>query len=182
MSPNRPWERLPSEGDQPFAYFEVYRKMGPERSVSAVAKQVGRAPATIKRHCRVYKWTGRAAAWDAHVSQAQDAATLDELEKLRREQVQRLGELNKLCYEALKTRLEGKSAKAPKDTCDGGELSDGVLSRLFLDTIRLQRLVVGQSTESVDVQEKKDLSKYLTAAQIAQLRTMKRRVDGEPSN
>ena len=46
---SRPWEIQDGESARQFALFALYRDMGPDRSVHAVGKAVGRTNGTVNK-------------------------------------------------------------------------------------------------------------------------------------
>lgn len=70
-----PWERLPGEPAKWFSRFEVFRLLGPERTMEAtwrsIRTQQGKAQSNTRPTqpwfdtSRKWKWGERAAAWDA---------------------------------------------------------------------------------------------------------------------
>jgi len=62
-----PWERQPKETDVAFEAFAVYRDMGPERSVSKVAKKCSKNASLLNRWSSTHSWVSRSAAFDNEV-------------------------------------------------------------------------------------------------------------------
>ncbi len=167
MTTDKPWERQDGEGDAPWAAFEVYRLLGADRDLKTVAAQLGRSPNTTQKHSSRWQWRSRAAAWDAEVARRGDDAALGEAEQLRREQVRQLAEISARLFRAFEA-----AAKAD-------EFSGPTAARLFFEAVKLRRLVVGEATEAVAVEAKRDLSKVLSGEQLEQLVAMKVLLDGE---
>ena len=60
----KPWERRNDEGTKPYEAFAIYRDMGRERSLRAVAEQLQKSDTLMGRWSGKYEWVKRAAAWD----------------------------------------------------------------------------------------------------------------------
>jgi hypothetical protein len=74
------WERMPGESDPSWEGFTLYKAMDPrERSMAAVARQMGKHENTILNQSKRYFWPMRAKAWDRYVAQNADAAAQEEL-------------------------------------------------------------------------------------------------------
>jgi hypothetical protein len=65
--PREPWERRPGETSKSFAAFAVYRDLGPERSLSKVAKRLSKRVEQMKRWSRENDWKARADQFDHHI-------------------------------------------------------------------------------------------------------------------
>ncbi len=97
-----PWDRLPSESAAAYRAFIVYRDMGTDRSLSAVARRLktrtggdsegakNRAPSRIKHWSTTHRWVERAAAWDAMLQGAADAVRIQEAERWERRRLRQL--------------------------------------------------------------------------------------------
>ncbi len=167
MASDRSWERQQGEGDAAWAAFEMYRSLGAGRSLEVAAARLGRSLSTLKKHSSRWRWRSRTAAWDAEVARRGDEAALGEVERLRRAQVKDLAEISAKLFKAFE-------AAAAAD-----EFNGPTAVRLFFEAVKLQRLVVGESTETVKVEPKPDLS-VLSAEQLGQLRVIQERLrDGE---
>lgn len=81
----RPWEKRPDEGHKAFRAFQEYCKLGGERSTGQVAANLDRTPNLIKGWSSAYDWVARAAAWDDHMGQLEQA----QREKVRAEFAER---------------------------------------------------------------------------------------------
>lgn len=66
---SKPWLRQRGESSRVYRYFEVYRDLGPERSLEKVRQEFGKRSVNIslrrlERLSVRYHWVERAAAWD----------------------------------------------------------------------------------------------------------------------
>jgi len=62
------FERQPRESAKAFAAFSVYRDMGPERSLAAVAEKLGKSKVMMEKWSRKFHWPARVAAHGAHLA------------------------------------------------------------------------------------------------------------------
>lgn len=74
MADNPIWKRLPSDTDKSFEAFALYRDMGANRSLKAVAEKLGKSDTIIGRWSTNNDWVNRVAAFDASL----DEKNLDE--------------------------------------------------------------------------------------------------------
>jgi hypothetical protein len=61
------FERLPGESSPAFAAFGIYRDLGPQRSLRAVGRKLGKSGSLIERWSSRWMWCTRAAAYDAYL-------------------------------------------------------------------------------------------------------------------
>lgn len=88
----QPWDPQPNETGRAYATFEIYRNMGPGRSIGRVIQATGRAISTVKEWSRHHNWVYRAASWDAE----QRRLTGEQRDKARRDAVDREGRVASL--------------------------------------------------------------------------------------
>jgi hypothetical protein len=67
------WERQTTDTDKSWEAFEIYRAMGPSRSLAKVAQQLGKSTPLMERWSRNHSWAARVASWDRH-----EARTINE--------------------------------------------------------------------------------------------------------
>lgn len=58
------WERQEGESPQAFEAFRTYRDMGEKRTLSAVARELGKSLQLIERWKKAWSWKDRALAYD----------------------------------------------------------------------------------------------------------------------
>jgi len=81
----KPWEQLPGESGLAFSAFNVYRKMGWQRSLRRAHKLVDEASAlpaclgSFWNWSKKYQWSQRAHAWDAAQSRIEESRLSREL-------------------------------------------------------------------------------------------------------
>lgn len=62
------FERQSRESAKAFAAFSLYRDMGPERSLAAVAAKLGKSKVMMEKWSRKFDWPARVAAHGAHLA------------------------------------------------------------------------------------------------------------------
>lgn len=66
----KPWDQLPDETDTAYHRFSIYLKMGPERTLDRVRKEVGKKSGyqrQLERWSSKYNWVKRASLFDGHI-------------------------------------------------------------------------------------------------------------------
>lgn len=71
----QPFEQQPKETDKAFAAFALYLSMGPERSLDAVRKKLGKSARLIERWSSVWQWSERVTAHATHLAIVEREAT-----------------------------------------------------------------------------------------------------------
>ncbi|GGU50408.1 hypothetical protein [Streptomyces lavendofoliae] len=64
MTAAQPWEPQPDESAPAFEAFTIYRDLGPLRSATKTARQLGKSPSLMQRWAIRHTWSTRARAWD----------------------------------------------------------------------------------------------------------------------
>ncbi len=117
----------PGETSKAFAAFCAYRDMGPERSLVAVGRELGKSGTLLERWSDRHQWTTRAAAYDAHMDSVRrggyekaehDAAFRAHLSDLR-SMAARLKETGRLCLEVADRSLKAALKLPPEATTTG---------------------------------------------------------------
>lgn len=62
------WERQHYEKPKPYAYFELFRDMGPHRTMRALAEEIGLSHDYIREVSIRWRWPERIRAWDDHIA------------------------------------------------------------------------------------------------------------------
>jgi len=65
------WERRTGEGAVAFSGFQTYIYMGPERTIAAVAAQVGVKESTVRQWSAKFDWVERSKDWDGFLAEIQ---------------------------------------------------------------------------------------------------------------
>ena len=68
------FEQRPKESAKAFAAFRVYLEMGSQRSLALTAGKVGKSKVLMERWSRRYDWSGRVAAYAAHLASVEREA------------------------------------------------------------------------------------------------------------
>ena len=63
------FEQQPRESSKAFAAFQVYLRMGPQRSLAAVGQQLGKSGTVIERWSTKFDWVSRVQAHAAHLAE-----------------------------------------------------------------------------------------------------------------
>ena len=167
METTKPWDRLPNEGDAPWAAFEHYRMSRPEdRTVAATAKALGRARRTHLNYCLKYKWRDRVKAWDKAQAAAYDEEILNIARVKAREQMSILDDLGTFVAAKARELVEGLGTDEERPA----ELREIML--LAEKVMIGQRLIVGEATDRSEVRNTTDVSKLTPEARAALRRVM----------
>jgi hypothetical protein len=78
LEPRRPtlaFEQQHKESAKAFAAFSLYLSLGPDRSLAAVGRKLGKSVVLLQRWSRRWDWAGRVAAYAAHLAAAEREAT-----------------------------------------------------------------------------------------------------------
>lgn len=179
----RPWERLPREGEGPWALFMAYRDMawpqGPghtfvERQISGaggLAEMAGMNADYLHQLSRAYWWKQRAGAWDREVQRRRDAADLSEAEVIRQRQQRRLAKLSNI----LEIEINKLASRASDPDLPQMTPKDIVSTAEFIT--KQERLMAGESTENVNHTGAWDLEK-LSVDDLAELDRIRRKAQG----
>lgn len=148
--PAKPWERQPGESRHAFKAFTVYRDMEP-RSLPEAARlyreyrrgdrrATGTRPAStsrIRAWCVTHSWVARALAWDAE----QDRLVRERATKVRLEMADRqIKSAKAIQYKAIE-RLS---------RMDPDELRPADVLNFFIQGSKLERLAMGEPTETTE--------------------------------
>lgn len=69
-----PFEQQPRESNKAFAAFSLYLGLGPQRSLAAVAREVGKSKRMMERWSRRFDWPARVQAHAGHLAQMERQA------------------------------------------------------------------------------------------------------------
>src|SRR5579859_397811 len=62
------FEQQPKESEKAFAAFSMYLSLGPERSLAAVGRKLGKSKVMMEKWSRRFEWSARIAAYGAHMA------------------------------------------------------------------------------------------------------------------
>ena len=144
------WERQENETAKPFEAFCIYRDLGPGRSLSQVAKSLGKSDTLMSRWSSEYDWVKRAAAWDHE----QDRIA-------RQEQIKEIVDMRKRHAKIAKKALDKISVAL--DSIDPEDMSNADIARLMSEASKLERISRG---DVGDVIEERDGGEAINPVQI----------------
>ncbi len=98
---DRPWERQNGEGEKAFAAFVIYRDMGRERTVTAVAKQLSKSRQLVERWKERWNWQERVRAYDNELEKEAKAAAVKATREMAERHIRIAMQLQKKALEAL---------------------------------------------------------------------------------
>ena len=110
---DKPWERQKGEGEKAFEAFAIYRDMGPERSITAVAKQLSKSRQLIERWKGRWEWPERVRAYDNDLEKAARKKAVADRKAMTMRHIGIAMQLQKKALEALE-KLSVKDM-TPKD-------------------------------------------------------------------
>ncbi|MFF3337886.1 hypothetical protein [Streptomyces flavidovirens] len=135
------WERQSGESVQAFEAFAVYRDLGPARSLTKAARELGKSRALLGRWSRQFAWVMRAAAYDRE----QDRLFLAEQAQARRDIARRHAKLAQAVQSKAVARLQ---------TLDPRELSPSELLRYIQVAAEIERRAVGEAPAAGAVEDR----------------------------
>lgn len=91
-----PFEQQPEESSKAFGAFVVYRNLGPERTLSAVARKIEKSNQLMGRWSKRYNWKARAAAWDAEADKRALELQVKEIAEMRDRHAGLAGKIQKI--------------------------------------------------------------------------------------
>lgn len=139
-----PWARQPDESDVAFEAFTIYRDLGPQRSQSAVARQINRELSQLKGWSLRHSWVARSLAWDDHLDAIARAAMERARVDMGRKHAEAAMKMLEIGLEGLETVRE-KMQQPDVDPKDVREFIEAA--------IKLERLARGEA-ESVSEQRR----------------------------
>jgi hypothetical protein len=158
----RAFEQQARESAKAFEAFSVYLNMGPERSLAAVGRKLGKSRALLERWSAKFDWAERVLAHDLHLATVEREATEavargKSAEWLKRQQEvrEREWEMHERCIAAAKRALAAfmEREKVYANLAD--------VSRILEVASKLGRLATGLATDrtesSVEVEAKLDV-------------------------
>jgi hypothetical protein len=146
------FEQKPKESAKAFAAFSVYLSMGPERSLAAVGKRLGKSAGLIERWSGKFDWPGRVQAHASHMAvvereaseamvRSKSAEWLKRAEQVREREWQMHERCIAVAEKALKAFMDREKVYA--------NLAD--ISRILEVASKLGRLAAGMATEKTEV-------------------------------
>ncbi len=97
----RSWERQPHESAQAYAAFDIYCKLGAERTLGAVAKECNKSVSLMGRWSSTWDWQRRSRDYDNEVKRRELAEAQKAQRKMRERQIQTAMLMQKKAIQAL---------------------------------------------------------------------------------
>lgn len=160
----QPWERRENESVKAYEAFVLYREMGSDRSIRAVAQRLGKSNALISRWSCNYNWQERIRAYD-NENEAQDyAERRKEATEARKRQMQIAMRLEKTALEALKNiKPEDLS---PKDIKEFLRLATDIESRAITSVEAIEKLEkYGVNTDTISDEVREQVERFIADGQ-----------------
>lgn len=141
----QPWLRRANETAKAFQAFEVYRELTPQtRSTQLVGKTLGKCKELIERWCTQHNWVDRVKAYDDHLARLKTQAIEQRIDSGADAIAQRH-------LAVLSDMLDVARAQTQRVMSDPGHvMRDRDIAQWVANGVKLQRLVLGQSTSNVD--------------------------------
>lgn len=141
VTDRKPWERIDGETSRAWEGFVSYRDMGPERSLSKVARQLSKSKQLLQRWSSRWLWVMRVRAWDDHMDERLRQAHEDEVIAMRKRHVQLALGVQGIGAEAFK-RMHKKERETSGSISDNLEAVDAM--KLVKEGITLERVARGE--------------------------------------
>lgn len=169
--PPLPWERQSVETDDAWRAFKAFRDARPPRRQRSV---VGFSTNTICQWYNDFNWPGRCSAYDAHMEKIAQG----ERESILRQAASEVSAEHMAMIQTARhlAQLELDKLLDASNQCETNLLRPGEVIKLSEAVVKLDRLVRGESTESVE--HNVDLSRL----SIDELRTMRELTKKAESN
>jgi hypothetical protein len=132
------YERQENETVKAFEAFTIYRDLGITRSIREVAKKLNKSVALLGRWSSQYNWVERAQEYDDEL----DRKALLQQEKARRDMVKRHANHAMMFQQKVLERMQKMKPE---------ELSPSELIRWFSESVKIERLSRGESTDIAEV-------------------------------
>ena len=150
LNNKKKWECLQDETSRQFKAFCIYRDMGVERSIGAVAREWSESGATsrLNEWSRKHQWVERALNYDEHVDEIRRAKQEQEIVEMSARHVRIARNFDKI-----DKRLQ---------SINPNDLSPQDLARWYDTSVKIERISLGVPTENIkqeqEVTEIKDES------------------------
>lgn len=147
-----PWGPQSGETSLGFGYFCQYRDLGPQRSIAALARELGRDSSTLRAMSAKFAWPDRAFAFDAWL----DKRSLEDLARGRTQMREEHAEVAILARQKLTARLR---------TLNPDEMSVRDVATFLELSIKLERQARGEADKVVQVQGEVSIVEGLGSAE-----------------
>ena len=152
------WVRMPKESAKAYEAFSTYRDMGTNRTITKTATELGKLPPLLFGWSRRYDWVSRVYAYDIE----QDRIYFADLKELRRKSVGRHAEglnvFQRLSMLAVKAKYgdvmsgDEEAIKKIEDDVKAGKISLDDIRKLFIESAKFERTILGQPSEVLESQ------------------------------
>jgi len=132
-----PWDRQTGEGARAWEQFQLYRDLGPSRSLRQVAETLGKSMSQISKISAQQQWTDRVQAWDREQDRLAQQAQIDAIREMRREHA--------LLGKALRTKATNALRQFPTE-----EIKAADIARLAEVGTRMERIAHGDVGDVVE--------------------------------
>lgn len=159
MASAQPWDRQKGESAQAFEAFELYRTLGPDRSMRVVAERLAKSEVLMKRWSARWQWVDRCRLWDSHAAKAARNAEIEARRQQARDDAKK--------YRTLASGLIAKAGALLKATENGG-LDPATMTPL--DAVRFMRMaqLLEESSREIDADTVKDADGFEVATTSGQ--------------
>lgn len=140
------WERQAGESSRAFQAFQTYLELGPTRSLTEAARMLHKNRTTLGQWSTRWRWQGRLAAWDNELARRAFAEEAEERAERRRFYARGSRQLASRAM----LRLVGNEEAGFKPL-DVNSLTAADVVRMWEAGLKGERLVVGESTENIDM-------------------------------
>lgn len=135
-----PWDRQPNETPKAYAAFSIYRDMGAERTLKAVAKQLNVTITNLARWSGPNEWVKRCNLWDTEQSRILRIEQEKEIKKMRRNHAK--------LAEAMLVKTAKALQRLPED-----EIKASDIARMVEVASKLERISRGDVGDVVEERE-----------------------------
>lgn len=168
------YEQQPKESAAAFGAFQIYRDMGPDRTMAAVVKATGKSMTTIKRYNDNNFWVPRAKAWDARADSERRSSTLNAIKEMRERQIKLAREIQEIAAEQLR-RTAKKYQDKPSKIMD-----PKIILKMVQVGTELERLNHGEPNEILEASIKAEIPyTKLSTEQLLELKKIKRTLEAD---
>lgn len=113
---DKPWERQSGESEKAFEAFVVYRDMGRERTVTAVAKKLSKSRQLLERWKERWDWQERVRTYDNELEKEAKESAAKAIREMTERHIRIAMQLQKKALEALQNlSLKKMTAKDIKE-------------------------------------------------------------------
>jgi hypothetical protein len=116
------WERLPNETAKAYHNFEVYRDLGPVRSIQKAGKRLAKNGKSLGRLSKKYRWVQRTRKYDAYMTREKLKVMKNEIINMGKRQAQVSKDLQEIAYRIILAAHAMLQSPVPNDRVIGPAL------------------------------------------------------------